>query len=72
MAIKLRAKQRLAAAMLISFSFFVTELAGQSNVEPLEGIPNYSIHLADHVRVPPVAYKTSSLALLADSFHYVG
>lgn len=30
MAIILCAKQRLAAAMIISFAFFVTELAGQS------------------------------------------
>ncbi|KAM7202874.1 Cation efflux protein [Rhypophila sp. PSN 637] len=45
MAVKLRAKQRLAAAMLISFAFFVTELA--------------------------VAFKTGSLALMADSFHYM-
>ncbi|KAK4207624.1 cation efflux family protein [Rhypophila decipiens] len=45
MAVKLRAKQRLTAAMLISFAFFVTELA--------------------------VAFKTGSLALMADSFHYM-
>ncbi|KAM7206821.1 cation efflux family protein [Naviculisporaceae sp. PSN 640] len=45
MAITLRAKQRLAAAMIISFAFFVTELA--------------------------VAFKTNSLALMADSFHYM-
>ncbi|KAK3318545.1 cation efflux protein [Apodospora peruviana] len=45
MASRFRAKHRLSAAMLISFTFFVTELA--------------------------VAYRTKSLALMADSFHYM-
>ncbi|KAK0629815.1 cation efflux family protein [Bombardia bombarda] len=45
MAFKLGAKQRLTATIVISFAFFVSELA--------------------------VAYKTKSLALMADSFHYM-
>jgi len=38
MAIKLRPKQRLAAAMLISLAFFVTELAGQLHIPTLGDI----------------------------------
>jgi zinc transporter 1 len=64
MAFKLADKQKVSAAIAISCAFFVCELAGWSPNLPLK-------HSNPSLTVTAVAFKTGSLALMADAFHYV-
>lgn len=63
--LKVSRKQRLVATITVSLSFFVAELAGKSSF-PLQ--PPGSRYIDTNWKA---GVYTHSLALVADSFHYV-
>lgn len=66
MSFSLGSKERLIITIAISFSFFVAEITGQR----AKSRRNSPLH-ASKLTISIVAFKTKSLALLADAFHYV-
>ena len=64
MAFSLSPKVRLIITIIISSCFFVAEITGQPS-------KNKRPHNVLGLTMSIVAFKTASLALLADAFHYV-
>jgi zinc transporter 1 len=56
---------RLIIAIVLSFAFFVAELVGET--DPLL----MSYHVSTSLTSISVGFRTKSLALIADAFHYV-